>query len=96
MKLNRDLTKFVNWTLDNLLPPLLRDCRGFMYLIFYPLFGKKTRFFMDFKEKGWAFTNEEFRNYYILLSDKHIKPETDLNKKSVDLIIENHSWIKSS
>ncbi len=94
MKLNRDFTKYLNWVFDNIIPPVLRDCKCFMWLAFYPLFGKKTKYFMEFKEKAPFLSEEEIKYYYNLLSDKHIKRETDLNLKTINLISENISGDK--
>ncbi len=39
--ITRDLAVKVNWILDNLIPPILRDCRLFMKAIEYAVYGKK-------------------------------------------------------
>ena len=40
--MNRNITSRINWILDNLVPPALRDTKWFMYILMYPLFKKKT------------------------------------------------------
>lgn len=89
MKLSRDFTKYLNWMFDNLIPPVLRDAKWFMRPAIYPLFGKKTKYFMEFKHKSGFMTHQEYTEYYRLLADKHIKRETDLNKASIQFISEN-------
>ncbi|MDP2921171.1 MAG: class I SAM-dependent methyltransferase [Candidatus Omnitrophota bacterium] len=87
MKLNRDLTNKINWFLDNFLPPILRDNKIFMGVWFRILFGKKMKYFMEFKEKAPFLTGNEREEYYHVLYDKHIKRDTDLNAKSIDKIL---------
>ncbi len=89
MKLkSRNITNAISWCLDNLVPPIIRDNKVVTWLMFYPLFGNKTKYFMNFKEKVATMSLNEVKQYYKLLSDKHIKRPTDLNKVSIDLIIE--------
>jgi ubiquinone/menaquinone biosynthesis C-methylase UbiE len=89
MVLKRDFTKYLNYVFDNVIPPVLRDSRYFMMLFFYPLFGRKYRYFMEYKKKAFLLSEGEFNDYYKLLEDRHIKRETDLNKKTIKYIIDN-------
>jgi SAM-dependent methyltransferase len=89
MTLNRDFTKIFNWIFDNLIPPFLRDSKIFMKIVFYPLFGDKTKYFMNFKEEAPFLSEKDYSNYYKILAEKHIKRETDLNKKSIQYITDN-------
>ncbi len=91
MTLSRGFTRFFIFMFDNVIPPVLRDNRCFMWLSFYPLFGKKARYFMEFKEKAPFLTEEEYNNYYKLLADKHFERKTSLNNKTVKYIHENIS-----
>jgi SAM-dependent methyltransferase len=84
----RNITNKINWVLDNVVPPVLRDSRLFMGLGFYALFGGKAKYFLEFKEKAPLLTREEYEEYYAILSDKHIKRETDLNKKCLQRILD--------
>ncbi|MCB4799702.1 class I SAM-dependent methyltransferase [Neotamlana laminarinivorans] len=79
MKLSRDFTNKINWILDNLLPPFVRDSRFIMSPLFLLLFGKKGKLFLNFKENAWEFNSTEMANYYKELASVHIKRETDLN-----------------
>lgn len=89
MNLSRNFTNKFNWILDNLVPPLIRDSRPFMAILFRFLFGKKAKMFLNFKQNAWQFDSEQMSNYYEELSDVHIKRETDLNTKSIDYILSN-------
>jgi ubiquinone/menaquinone biosynthesis C-methylase UbiE len=89
MKLSRNFTNIFNWILDNLIPPIIRDSKIFSIPLFWLLFGGKAKFFMDFKKNAILLSDEQIIEYYKNLSDVHIKRETDLNKESVNYILNN-------
>lgn len=91
MKISRDYTNIINWVLDNIIPPIVRDSRFFMYPLFWILFKKKSDLFMSFKKNVSTIHRNKILDYYKELSDVHIKRETDLNSKSVDFILDNIS-----
>lgn len=91
MKLSRNLTSPLNWILDNLVPPFVRDSKFFSRPMLWLLFGKKTRLFMEFKERAFSLTSEEMVDYYRNLAGVHIKRETDLNEESIRFIMDNLS-----
>ena len=93
MRLSRGFTRFFIFIFDNLIPPVIRDNKCFMWLSFYPLFGKKARYFMEFKENAPFLTEEEYNNCYKFLADKHFERETSLNNKTVKYISENISGV---
>ncbi len=85
--IHRNLTNRLNWLLDNVVPPILRDNVWFTRAIFWPLFGKKAQFFMEFKQKAPALTHQEYQWYYAQLADVHLHRATDLNQASVTKIL---------
>lgn len=87
--LERDFTNKVNWILDNLVPPIMRDSRLLMWPLFWVLFRDKTHWFMEFKEKCCVFGPEELNVYYKLLSDVHLQRETDLNALSLGKVLDS-------
>lgn len=89
MKLSRNFTNVFNWILDNLIPPFFRDSRIIMTPFFLLLFGEKYRRFMNFKENVLNLNSKEIVDYYKELSSYHITRKTDLNKKSVNYILNN-------
>lgn len=89
MKLSRNVTNSFNWILDNLIPPIIRDSTIFSKPLFWLLFGKKAKLFMNFKKEVVDFNTDEIIERYKELSDVHIKRETDLNKESVNFILNN-------
>ncbi len=86
MKVPRNLTLLVHFVFDQLIPPLLRDSRWFMWLPFKMLFGDKTECFFSFKEKALLMSEEEFRNIYLKTASVHIQRETDLNQACIEVI----------
>ena len=84
----RNYTAKVNWILDNVLPPVFRDSRIFMWPLFRILFGSRMYQFMAFKENAWTMTEEEYVRTYDLLACVHIERETDLNDTCIRRILE--------
>ncbi len=89
MKLSRNFTNIFNWILDNLIPPFFRDSRIIMTPFFLLLFRKKHHRFMNFKENVLNLNSEEIIEYYKELSSYHINRKTDLNKESINFILNN-------
>lgn len=89
MKLSRNVTNIFNWILDNLIPPIIRDSRFVMTPFFLLLFRKKFKQFMNFKENVLELNADEILEYYKELSSYHINRKTDLNKKSINFILNN-------
>jgi ubiquinone/menaquinone biosynthesis C-methylase UbiE len=87
--LSRDITNKINWVLDNLMHPVLRDSRFFMTIFFRLLFKDKYKYFFEFKEKAFHFTEKEYQQYYYLLADCHLQRKTDLNKESINKILDS-------
>jgi ubiquinone/menaquinone biosynthesis C-methylase UbiE len=85
---NRKYTTKVNWMLDNVVPPVLRDSRLFMWPLFRILFGSRMYQFMSFKQKARTMTEEEYVRTYNLLACVHIERETDLNDACIRRILE--------
>ena len=89
MRLSRNVTNVFNWILDNLVPSFVRDSRILMTPLFYLLFGKKYKLFMNFKAEASRLSSQQMQDYYKVLESSHIKRETDLNKKSIAYILNN-------
>ncbi len=89
MKLSRNFTLSIHFILDKLLPPLLRDSKWFMAPIFRLIFGKKSTYYLEFKERLPYLSNAEINQYYETLADTFIRRETDLNIESIQYIEQN-------
>lgn len=83
--MNRAVTNAIRYLMDEWIPPAIRDSRWFMYPFFWFWFkGKKVRLYMDFKERAWKMTEEEFLQCYRELDCRATDRPTDLNKKSIE------------
>jgi ubiquinone/menaquinone biosynthesis C-methylase UbiE len=89
MRLGRDLTTKLHFIFDNFLPPFVRDSKVFMYAIFWLLFKKKSKIFIDFRDKKFPISDDEFRRLYEEVQDVLIKRDTDLNDGCFEAILKN-------
>lgn len=87
--LSRNVTTKIAFVLDELIPPILRDSRWFMWIPFKILFGEKSSDFFTFKERVYDMSFEEFKGTYEHLGSVHIQRETDLNDACTEEILEN-------
>lgn len=92
--IGRNITTKVHWILDNLLLPVLRECRPLMKLLSWIIYGKYGKLYLDFKNKGnyLHLTPEEFKNYYVAVEPIITRP-TDINKKCLALLDKEISLI---
>ncbi|MFT5335941.1 MAG: ubiquinone/menaquinone biosynthesis C-methylase UbiE [Halioglobus sp.] len=89
--LSRNVTTKIAFVLDELIPPILRDARWFMWIPFRILFGDKSEAFFRFKDRAFDMSFEEFKGTYEALESVHIQRETDLNEACTRQILENIS-----
>jgi len=87
---NRSFTNAIHFILDELIPPIIRDKKWFMYIFFYLAYkGKNVRKYMEFKSHYYSLNNDTlekiYKNYDTIGTDR----ETDLNKKSLKYILNN-------
>lgn len=88
--MKREYTNLVRFFLDELLPPILRDNKYFMYPIFYYWFkGKYIREIMEFKKNVYTYSSEEYSDFYKKISNRADDRPTDMNRESVEHIIRN-------
>ncbi len=90
--MNRTLTNAIRYVLDELLPPVLRDSRWFMYPFFYVWYKgntKKIPIYMDFKDLAYNMTEEEFIEVYRTLDCMARDRPTDLNTPCIKYMLEN-------
>lgn len=84
--MNRNVTNFLRFILDELLPPIIRDNRFFMYPLFYIWYkGKNVKKLMHFKDQIGNLSKEDFSHYYDIY-DSLPSRETDLSPESIDYI----------
>jgi len=87
--MKRNFTNKINWCLDELLPPVLRDSKFFMSILFRIALGKKYRYYLEFKEAASVQDEKQINAYYELLADTFIQRATDNNDKCVEFICQS-------
>lgn len=88
MKLKRDTSLRIHYLLDQWVPPFLRDARWFMAIPMRLAFREHADTYLDFKDKAFQMSEEEFRETYRRLSNVSFERETDLNEASIRRILE--------
>ena len=84
----RDLTSKISWSLDNLLPPVLRDRKWFMLPLMKIAYGKSlARKVMNFRSQSWKMTDQEYGAIYNEYNNSRLgKRVTDLNQETIELL----------
>lgn len=82
-----DFTDTLRCLIDDILPPIVRDNSLFVGIIFKLIFGKKSKYIMEFKDKALLLSNNEFEEYYRMFPN--MERPTDLNKKCFNKILNN-------
>jgi ubiquinone/menaquinone biosynthesis C-methylase UbiE len=88
--MKREVTTRIRYVLDELVPPVIRDSRWFMWPFFVLAYGTfSVRQFMDFKSRAYSMTDEEYRKFYSSLGNSvSRRRETDLNEASIRFIMD--------
>lgn len=90
--MNRDLTNVIRYVMDEWIPPVVRDSRWFMYPFFWIAYrGRNIREVMQFKSRVYSFTPEDYDRFYNDLDTISRNRVTDLNKPSLEFILEKTS-----
>ncbi|MCR5427788.1 MAG: class I SAM-dependent methyltransferase [Lachnospiraceae bacterium] len=84
--MNRNITNKINYILDNIVPPALRDSRFFTRLMFRAALGKKYKAYMRFKDEVPHLSEEEISAYYSELADTFMDRDTDINGPCLERI----------
>jgi ubiquinone/menaquinone biosynthesis C-methylase UbiE len=85
---NRRFTNAIRFVMDELLPPILRDSRWFMYPFFWIAYrGKNVREAMDFKRNVFAYSRKQYADFYSSLDSVSRNRETDLNNGCIKAIL---------
>lgn len=87
--MKREISNKLNYILDNLIPPIIRDNKLFMGLAMKMVIGSKYKYYMEFKDRLPSLSETEINEYYSLLADTFMKRETDLNDLCIKCIMEN-------
>jgi ubiquinone/menaquinone biosynthesis C-methylase UbiE len=86
--LSREKANILRFVLDELMPPILRENKYFMYMLCYIWFkGKHVKRFMSFKHSFYKLTEEEYASFYRDYDDRAASRKTSANKKSIEYIV---------
>jgi len=85
MKITRNVSRYIHFVLDELLPPIVRDSRFVMSILLKASLQDKAEYFLTFKEKAHQLSAEEFQHYY---QETYgiLDRETDLNRGCIKRI----------
>jgi ubiquinone/menaquinone biosynthesis C-methylase UbiE len=88
--MNRSLTNTIRFFMDECLPPIIRDSKWFMYPFYYLAYrGKNIKAAMNFKKEVYDYTPEQYENFYKNINSISRNRITDLNRGSIDLILQS-------
>ena len=88
MKVSRKFSIGVQFILDELVPPIIRDSRWFMYLPMRLVLKDTVGDFMSFKDWVFQKSDKEFgRLYERTLHVQELQGETDLNEECLEAIL---------
>jgi ubiquinone/menaquinone biosynthesis C-methylase UbiE len=86
--MNRSFTNFIRFLMDELVPPIVRDSKWFMFPFFWFGYrGKFVREVMDFKSRVAAMTPGEYAHFYQSIESISRDRETDLNNQCLEAIL---------
>ena len=86
MKISREANIALNFVINELVPPFIRDSKLFIYFPFKILFKKKAKIFRDFHENVYKMSDQEFQDVNRDIQDVIIQRPTDINKKCIEEI----------
>src|SRR4030095_4959646 len=86
--MNRKITNWIRFLMDELLPPIIRDSYWFMYPIFFILYkGKDIKRKMHFKLLAYTIPENKLNELYKEIDVVSRNRETDLAKSNVKFIL---------
>lgn len=86
--MNRRFTNVIRFVMDELLPPIIRDSRWFMYPFFWVAYrGKNVREAMEFKRNVFGYSRQQYADFYAGLDSISRNRLTDLNDGCVNAIL---------
>ncbi|MDE1462809.1 class I SAM-dependent methyltransferase [Spartinivicinus poritis] len=77
MKFSNGIAAFFNWCLNELLPPIIRDNKYIFSPIYYILFKEKYKYFLEFRDNFFNFSEKEITDYYRVTEDCDLKAKSD-------------------
>ena len=88
MPLSRETSLRIRNLLDDGLPAKVRDSRLLMAPLLRLALGPQAREFLDFKERAFEMSPDEFSDFYRRIAGSEVHGPTDLNSACAEAIIE--------
>lgn len=89
LRIPREASLVIQYVLDELLPPRLRDSWLLMKLPIWLMFRREHLELKDFKDRAFGMTDQEFANAYKGAGTVNFQGDTDLNKKCTNEILKS-------
>lgn len=86
MALSREVNLRLNWVLNELVPPVIRDARWFGWCVTWLLYRRQARIYMDFHARAYGMSEAEFAATYRDIQATALKRPMDVNRASLALI----------
>ena len=87
--MNRSATNAIRFCIDELIPPIIRDARWFMFPFYWFAYrGKLVREAMEFKSRIATMTPEEYVHFYECIDTISRNRESDLNNRCLKAILD--------
>lgn len=88
MNLSRNFTCVINYILDNLCPPILRDCYPLMFPIYWMAYGKSTGKLLKYKDHYPSLSDAEYAEYYACAAMTALSQRpTDLDRAGLKFVL---------
>ena len=87
MQVSHPTARIVNFVINELLPPVVRDCRWCMYPLFRLAFGSRAALFMDFRARAASLDDTAITEVYREVADCHLKVDADINPQCLQRIL---------
>ena len=88
LAMNRSSTNAIRFFIDELIPPIIRDSRWFMFPFYWFAYrGKLVKEAMEFKSRIATMTPEEYVHFYESIDTISRNRESDLNARCLEAIL---------
>lgn len=86
--MNRTLTNKIRYVLDEMIPPVIRNSRWFMWPFYYIAYGgRNISQAMDFKKNVYKWSKEELIEFYSKLNSISRNRPTDISENTIPEIL---------
>ena len=91
MQFTRESSLIINFVLNELLPPVMRDSKAVMWLAMKLAFGSRSRTFFEFRDSLATMSDADYIKAYVETESCNLIRGSDLNQKCKEAIRQNIS-----